>query len=150
MKEASIGGDESLIAHNQTAEMAKPGERPFHDPPPTIPPQLAPILMRRPLVVAAGRDNGLNPPAGQAGPQGIAVVAPSRNQAVRPLAGPSGLAWPPDGDRVERLLEEGNLRRGRRGQVCSQRSTRAIDQNHPLCALAPLGRADFGPPCSPG
>ena len=146
MKEASIGGDQSLIAHHQTAELAEPGDGPFHEPPPAIPPQLPAILMGGSLVVAAGRDNGLNPPAGQASPQGIAVVPPIRNQAGGPLPGPSRFARPPDGDRAERWLEEGNLRRGCRVQVYSQRSTRAIDQNHPLCALAPFGRADFGSP----
>src|SRR5919202_5435435 len=146
MKEASIGGDQSLIAHHKTAELAEPGDGPFHEPPPAIPPQLPAILMGGSLVVAAGRDNGLNPPPGQAGPQGIAVVAPIGDQTLGPLAGPSRLARPPDGDRVEGLLEERDLRRGCRVQVCSQRSTRAIDQHHPLCALAPFGRADFGPP----
>ena len=92
MKEARIGGDQPLIAHYQTAELAKPGDGPFDDPPPAIPPQLAPVLMGGSLVVTAGRDNGLNAPAGQAGPQGIAVIAPIRNQPLGPLARAS---WPP-------------------------------------------------------
>src|ERR687885_23741 len=123
MKEASIGGDQPLIAHHQTAELAKPGECPFHDPPPAIPPQLAPILMGGSLVVAAGRGNGRKTPAGPTRPPGVYIVPPIRNQAGGPLPGPSRFARPPDGDRAERWLEEGNLRRGCRVQVYSQRST---------------------------
>jgi AbrB family looped-hinge helix DNA binding protein len=48
-------------------------------------------------------------------------------QVSGPFVGPSGLPRPPGRDRVEGLLEEGNLRWGSRLQVCSQRSTRAID-----------------------
>lgn len=81
-------------------------------PPPAIPPQLPAVLMGRPPMSAAGRDHGLKPPASQAGPQGMAVRAPIRKQAVGPLAGPSGRARPPNGDGVERLLEEGDRRRG--------------------------------------
>jgi hypothetical protein len=146
MKEARIGGHQALIAHNQTAEMAKPGERPFHDPPPAIPPQLAPILMRGVFVVAASRDDRLDPPPGQPGPQRIAVIAPIRDQSLWSLAGSSRLSGAPNRDRVERPLEERDFRWGSCLQVCSQRSTRAIDQNHPLCALAPLGCPDLRAP----
>jgi hypothetical protein len=150
MKEASIGGDQSLIAHNQTADMAKPRERALDHPPPAIPPQLPAVLMGRPPLMAAGRDHGLNPPASQAGPQGIAVIAPIRNQAVGPLAGPPGLPGRPtaivSSVCSRRVTSTGDAA----SRDCSQRSTRAIDQNHPLGALAPLGLADFGPPCSPG
>ena len=68
---------------------------------------------------------------------GVAIVAAIGTQPLRPAA-----------DRLtrERLLKERDLRRGRRVQVGSRRSTRAIDQYHPLCALAALGRADFGVP----
>ena len=53
---------------------------------------------------------------------------------------------PGDFDGSEGLAEELDLRRGRRVQVCSQRSTRAIDQYHPLGSLAAFGLADFGAP----
>jgi hypothetical protein len=44
------------------------------------------------------------------------------------------------------LFEQLGLARTGRVQVCSQRSTRAIDQKHPLGALALLGRSDSGAP----
>jgi hypothetical protein len=113
---------------------------------PAIAVQPPPILMGRFLVVPPSRDDRLNPQPGQAGSQRVAVIASIRDQALGPLAGASGLPRPADRDRVERFLEAGDLHRGRRVQVCSQRSTRAIDQNQPLCTLAPLGLADLGPP----
>jgi len=39
-----------------------------------------------------------------------------------------------------------HFRRRGRVQVCSQRSTRAIDHHQPLCALAAFGLADFVAP----
>ena len=95
MKEASIGGDQSLIAHHQTAEMAKPRERALDNPPPAIPPQLPAVLMGRPPMIAAGRDNGLNPPASQAGPHGIAVLARSAIKRSGRLRGRPGLPGRP-------------------------------------------------------
>jgi hypothetical protein len=146
MKETRIGRDQAFIPHDQVAEMAEPRERALDDPPAPIAPQFPAILMRGVLVVAASRDNRLNPSTGQSSPQGIAVIPPIGDQPLGPLARPPRLPGPPDGDRVERRFEEGNLRWGSRLQVCSQRSTRAIDQNHPLCALAPLSLPDLGPP----
>jgi hypothetical protein len=146
MKEARVGCDEPLIAHHQTAEMAEPRERALDNPPPAIAPQFPAVLMRRMRVIPSRGDDGLNAPSGQPGTQGVAVIAPIGDQTLGPLPGPPGFARPPDRDRVERLFEEGDLRRGSRFQVCSQRSTRAIDQNHPLRALAPLGRPDLGAP----
>jgi hypothetical protein len=146
MEETSISRGQPLIAHDQAAEMAEPGEGPFHDPPPPIPPQFSAILMGGPLMVAAGRDNRLDTAPGQAGTQRIAVIPSIGNQPLRPFAGASGLARTANCDGVERPFEEGDFRRGRRVQVCSQRSTRAIDQNHPLGPLTPLGPPDLSPP----
>jgi hypothetical protein len=146
MKEASIGRDQSFIPHNQAAEKPKPGEGAFHNPPPAIAAQLPTVLMGRSLVVPASGDEGLNAPPGQAGAQRVTIIAPIRNQAVGSLARSPRLPWPADGDCLEGLFEQGDFRRGRRLQVCSQRSTRAIDQNQPLRPLAPLGLADFRSP----
>ena len=146
MEEASIGGDQSLIAHHQTTEMTKPGEGPFHDPPASVAAQFTPVLMGRMFVVAPGGDDRLNAPVGQPSAQRVAVIAPIRNQALRPYTGAPRLPRAADRDRVEGLLEERDLRRGRRVQVCSQRSTRAIDQYHPLGPLAAFRLPDFGPP----
>ena len=146
MKEACISGDQPLIAHDQAAEVPQPGECPFDDPPPPIPPQPAPILMRRALVGAPRGDNRVNAAPGQPRPQGITVVAPIGHQPLGPCAWASGLPRPADRDGVEGRFEERDLRRGSRRQVCSQRSTRTIDQNHPLCTLTTFRLANLGPP----
>jgi hypothetical protein len=130
--------------------MAKPRERALDDPPPATPPQFPAALMRRPLVVTPCRDHRVDAAPSQARPPRVAIVAALCNHAVGPLAGASRRPRPPDRGHVEGPLEEGNRRRGRRDQVCSPRSTRALDQNHPLRALAPLGGADFGAPLFAG
>ena len=146
MKEPAIGGHQSIIPDSQPAEIAQPANRAFHDPAAAVPAQPASILVGGPLVVDSSRNNGLNPASDQQSPSGIAVIGPVGNQPIRPLPRTSWPVWPCYRDRVERRLEEPDLRRGRRVQVCSQRSTRAIDQYHPLCALSPLGRPDFRAP----
>jgi hypothetical protein len=146
MKEACIGGDQTFIAHDQPAKMSQPGERPLDDPPPPVPPQLPSILMGRTLVVPPRWNDGLNAPTGQPGTQRVAVIPAVGNQPLGPLPGTSGLPWPADRDRLKGRLEERDFRRGCRLQVCSQRSTRAIDQNHPLRPLAAFRLADLGPP----
>src|SRR3712207_4486233 len=146
MKEASIGGDQPLIAHHEAPKMAQPRERALDDPPAAIPPQFPAVLMRCSLVVPPCRDNRVDAAPGQSGAQRVAVIPPIRNQPLGPLARASGLAGAPDRDGVERPLEERDFRRGRRLQVCSQRSTRAIDQNHPLGALTAFRLADLGAP----
>jgi hypothetical protein len=146
MKEAGIGDNQPLIPHHQAPKMTEPRKRPLHNPPPPIPSQLSAILMGRPLMITTGRDNRVDPAPGQASAQRIAIITAVGNQALGPLAGASGLAETPDRNRVEGLLEEGDFRRGSRLQVCSQRSTRAIDQNHPLRTLATFRFADLGAP----
>ena len=146
MEETGIDGDQPLIAYDEAPKMPQPGKRPLDNPPPSIPPQLPPILRGRMLVVAARRDDRLNTAPRQPGTERVAVIPPIGDQPFGALAGPPGFTRPPDGDRVEGFLEERDLCRGSRLQVCSHRSTRAIDQNHPLCALTTLGRANFRPP----
>jgi hypothetical protein len=121
MKEACIGGRQTLIADDEAPKVPQPGERPLHDPPPLIAPQLPPVLMGRAFVVPSRGDDRLDPPTGPPGAQRVAVIAPSRDQSFGVLPGAPRLAWPTDGNRVERRFEERNFCRGRRVQVCSQR-----------------------------
>jgi hypothetical protein len=150
MKEARIGRDQPLIADDEAPEVPQPGQGPFHNPTPSIPPQFPAILMGRVCVVPPRGDERLTTPPGQPGAQGMAVGAPIRNQVLGPLAGSAGFAGAADGDRLEGVRAEGDFRRGRRVPVCSQRSTRASDQNQPLGPLAPFRLADFGPSCLAG
>jgi hypothetical protein len=146
MKEPGIGRDQPFIADHEAPKVAQPGKRPLDNPPAAIASQLASILMGGMLMVPARWDDGFNAPPAQPSAQRVAVIAAIRDQAFRALARPPRLPGPADGDRFEGLFEEGDFRRGRRLQVCSQRSTRAIDQNPPLCTLAAFRLTDFCPP----
>src|SRR5262249_12381494 len=137
MKEAAVGREQAVIAHGEPAEVAEPREGAFHDPAPSKAPQASTVLVGGLRVVRPRRNDGLDVPPFQETAHGVAVVPAIADQA---------LGLPADRLTRERLLEERDLRRGRRVQVCSQRSTRAIDQYHPLGALAALGFADFGAP----
>jgi hypothetical protein len=137
MEEAAVGREQAVIAHRQPPEVAEPPDRALDDPAPAIASQASPILIGGLGVVGAGGNDGLDASVLEEAPDGIAVVAAIGDQA---------LGFPADRLAGERLLEERDLRRGRRVQVCSQRSTRAIDQYHPLRSLAALGGADFGAP----
>jgi hypothetical protein len=146
MKEACLGGKQAFIPHDEAPKGPQPGEGPFDDPAAPLPPQLAPILMRGVLVIAARRDHRLDAPASPARPQGMTIIALIRHQPLGALPRSPGLAGPPKGDGVEGLLEEGDFRRGRGVHVGSQRSPRAIAHHHPLRAFASLGLANLGPP----
>ncbi len=134
------------MSHQQPPAPAQPRERALHDPAPTIPPQLAAILMGRVRMVLQCRDDRLDPALRQACPQPIAVVTTVQHQPVRLRPRATRAMRPPYLDRGEGLLEELLLARTGRVQVCSQRSTRAIDQKHPLGTFALLGLADPGAP----
>src|SRR5438270_731076 len=146
MKEARVGFNQTLMPSDQAAEVTEPRERALHDPPPLVAAQFAPVLIRRLPVVAAGRDDRLNASPLQCLTQRVTVIAAVCNQPVRALVRSPRLTRPPDCNSVERLFQQLHFRRGSRVQECSQRSTRAIDQNHPLRALAALSLADFSAP----
>jgi len=141
MKEAAVGREQPVIAHREPAEVAEPADGAFHDPAAPIAAEAAAVPVRGLCIVPAGGDDGLNAPLLKEATDRIAVVTAVGDQPLGRAA-----------DRLarERLLGERDLRRGRRVQVCSQRSTRAIDQYLPLCALAPYGGADFGAPLFAG
>ena len=76
--------------------------------------------------------------------QGVAVVAPVGNDTQ------GSVSWAPPllrhGNVLERAFGQSHFRRAGRGQLASQRNTRAVDHHHPLCALAPLGFANSEAP----
>lgn len=134
------------MAHQQSPAPAQPGEGPLHDPAAAIAPKLATILMGRVRVILLRRDDRFDPALCQLRPQPVAVVAAVQHQPVRLRSRPPRPMRAPYLDRGDRLLEELRLARTGRVQVCSQRSTLAIDQKHPLGALALLGGSDSGAP----
>lgn len=146
MKKSRVTFDQAIVTGAKPAKPTNPSDGSFNNPTFSVTSQLSPILMCRLCVVPAGRDDRLNPPFYQHLSRLVAVITAVRNQSVWPLPRATWVMTFLDRDGIERLLKERDLRRGRRVQVCSQRSTRAIDQNHPLCALAPFGWAHSTPP----
>ena len=134
------------MTDQQTSAPAQPGERALDDPTMAVAPEFPPVLMRRVRVVLRRRDDRIDPSLRQPCPQPVAVVAAIQNQAIGLRSRPARAMRSSHPDRVDRLFEELDLARTGRAQVCSQRSTLAIDQKHPLGALALLGFADSGAP----
>jgi hypothetical protein len=146
MKKAGIRGEESLVTDDQAAKGSEPREGTLDDPAVTIAAQLAPILVGRVGVIGQGWNDRLNAPTGESSTERVRVIRSVRDQAIGTLPGSPRRVGTRDGDRGERAFEERDLVRRRRVQVCSQRSTCAIDHHHPLRALAPLGFPNRGPP----
>jgi len=146
MKKAAVNGKRAVIAHDQAAEVAQPGEGAFHGPPPPVSPECPTVLRRGPAPILAVRGDQLDAAPGQLLAQRITVVAPVGNQAFRLLPGTPGSMPPPYADCRERRLDELDLRRGRSVKVVSQRKTLAVDHHPPLRPLAPLGFSDSAAP----
>jgi hypothetical protein len=138
MEEPCVTVDVSVPSHGKSSEIPQPSNGSFHDPPSPVTSQFSSILIGGCFVVAAGRDNGLNMSFLEGFPNLVTVVPAVSDKSFWPSPRPSRTrTFHFDG--VERFLKERDLRRGRRVQVCSQRSTRAIDQYHPLCSLPAFG-----------
>ena len=135
-----------FVAHDQTTKVTQPGERPLNDPTMPVAAQPTTILMGRLWVVGSSRNDRLNAALDQRRTQRVTVVATICHQTVGSPPRPARAMSSGHGDRVQGGFEQFHFRRRRRVQVNSQRSTRAIDHHHPLCALAAFGLADFSPP----
>lgn len=94
--------------------------------------------MRRLFVVRPCRNDRFNPALDQLISKRVAVIASICNQPLGLLVRHA--------NRIQRMRDQFHFRRRGRVQVCSQRSTRAIDHHQPLCALAAFGLADFVAP----
>lgn len=137
MKKAPIYSQFAVITNHQAAEKTKPRDGTFDFPATPIAAQLATVRKRSVLLIAPIRRNQLHPQPSQSPPQGIAVIGLIGDHPWRALARPTPRTW------NLHLLERGF---GQRGfvpgcnfQENSQRNTLAINHQHPLGALAPLG-----------
>ena len=146
MKERPINRQRAIVADDQAAEVAEPGEGAFHGPAPPVSPERPAVLGRRLAPILAVRGDQLDAAPGQLLAQRVAVVATISDDPFRFLPRTAGPMRPPYPDRGERRLDEFDLRRGRSVKVVSQRNTRAVDHHHPFCPLAPLGFADSAAP----
>jgi len=146
MSECLVDGERSIIAHDESPEVAEPSDAALHDPALLVASQHAPVLGRGSVAVRAVRGNQDHAASVQSLAQRITVVAlvgdhPRGLLSWVPAAVPS-----PDSDRLERFFRQPDFRRGSRVKSDSQRNTAAVDHHHPLRPLAPLGFADGGAP----
>ena len=138
------------MSHQQATKPSDAGEDPLDDPAPAISAQFSTILMGGIHMLALRRNDRLDASVAQPATQRAAVVPSVGDQPVGIPARWPRMMGSRHRNGGERLLEEADLRRGRRVQVYSQRSTRAIDQKHPLRTLPSLGLPDLEPPSFAG
>jgi hypothetical protein len=146
MEEAGVNLNQPLMTYYKSAEVPQPGKCTFNNPSPLVPTQLAPILVSGSLVVTPSRDDRLNTTSPKYFTKRVRVIASICYKPLRISTRSTRSVSSPHSYSTYHMSEQLHLRGGCRVQVCSQRSTRAIDQNHPLCALATLSLADFVPP----
>ena len=137
MKERGIYNQGSVVSDHQMPEAADPCKEPFNLPAFLIPSQLPPIIKDMHSVLA-GRDNQIDPALPHPLPQRTAVIPLVRNYPLRLLLGTTS-ALPGNPDALQRLFRERDFRRGRRYNPDAERYPLAVDHNHPLRTLAPLG-----------
>ncbi len=89
-------------------------------------------------------------PSDQNSAQGVGIIGAVSHQPLWGLAGASRVMGASDDDSVQGALQQRHLLGRGRVQIYSQRSARAIDQNHPLRALAALDLPDVSAPFWPG
>ena len=146
MKERSVDGERTVIAHNESAEVAEPGDAALDDPTLLVAAQDTPVLRSGAASVGTVRGNQSDAAAPQSLAQRVAVVALVGDHSLGLLSRPPAAVPPPDPDRLERFFRQPDFRRRCSVKSDSQRNTAAVDHHHPLRPLAPLGLADSGAP----
>ncbi len=145
MKESAVDAENAVLAHQQAAKVLQPSERAFHLPAFFVATQLAAILPPPPFSVSAMRHQQFNPAPLQALAQRVGIVSPVRDDApwlaARTTSSPARNSY-----LRERAFRECDLCRRSARQLRSQWNPLAIDQYHPLRALAPLGFANSSAP----
>jgi len=145
MKKAGITFDFSVPSHGKSSEVPQPSDWSFYNPSSPVSPQLSSILIGSSFVIATGRDDRFDSSFLECFSNFVTVVTSISNKPFRSTSWSSRTrTFYFDG--FECFFKELDLRRGRRVQVCSQRSTRAIDQYHPLCSLPTFGLTPTGSP----
>lgn len=137
MKKAPIYSQFAVITNHQAAEKTQPREGSFDFPASPVATQLATVRIRPVLLIPPIRCNQFDPQPFQSPPQGIAVISFIGDHPWRTLARSAPGTW------NLYLLERGFGQRrfvlGCNFQENSERNTLAINHQHPLGALAPLG-----------
>ena len=140
MEERLVNTDFMFVSNDQSAEVAHPGNAPFHLPAALVSPQLPSILRRRLATVRLVRTNQVNASLLQSFSQRIGVGGLIINQPGRILAGPA--MSPRDRHTLQCRFDQRRFMRGRTGKLNSQRNTLAACHHHPLRTLAAFGLSD--------
>ncbi len=146
MKEGFINGDGTVIADDQAAEIAEPGQGSFHLPATPVTAQRPSLLRARLAAIPAVRCDPFASSGRQPFAQWVAVVSAIGYHPLGFLARPPSAMSPGHADRRECFFHEPDFLRGRRVKLLCQRNTLAVDHHHPLRALAALGFSDFRAP----
>jgi len=146
MKESFINGDRTIIANDQSAKVAEPGQRAFHFPAPSVAAQGPAVLPTRLSAVPAMRCDQLDASCRQPLAEWVAIIGAIGDHPLGFLAWPPTAPLPRYPDRSKRFFRQPRFVRGCRVKLLSQRKTLAVDHHHPLRALAPLGFSDFRAP----
>ena len=145
MKERTVNDNISILTNNQSPIVPEPSERAFNLPSALVTPHFAPVMILAIFVIAPIRADQFDSTLGQTFTKPVAVVALIGNEPLGIFPRPTA-SFTRNRYRCKCSVDEFYFRRGRRVQVVSQRNTLAVDHHHPLCALAPAGFADAGPP----
>jgi hypothetical protein len=146
MEEAGVSLNQPLVTYYESAELTQPSEGALNYPPPPVPTQLAPILISGSLIATSGWDDWLDTTPFECLAKWVGVITPIRYEPLRALARSPRSVSAPHCYSPECVPQQLHPRWGCRVQVRSQRSARAINQNHPLRALAAFGFADSRAP----
>lgn len=125
------------MPHDQVPKTIHPGKGTFNLPAFPISPKLAAIGRDWKSILFRGNDQ-FDPPLRQPVPERSAEISLVRNHPLRLLFG-TATTRAGNSDRTQRFFRERDFRRGRRYNADAERYPLAVDHNHPLRALAPLG-----------
>ena len=145
MEERAIHLDLMVITHDQSAEVAQPGEGAFDFPSSFVSSKFATVLGFRFFATASMRADQLDATLAKSLSQGVGVGRAIVDQTLGILlrSTESG-TW--HGDLFEGRFDQRDFVGRCRVQVDSKRNTFAVDHHHPLRALAAFGFADAQAP----
>ena len=132
------------MTNQQPAKLSKPGVGALDDPAALVSSEFAAVLVASEFAVLSVRDDPLDAAFLQPLAQRVGVVGAVGDHPFRLLPGTA--SGPGDADFGERGLRKTSFSRRGTFEPNSQWKTAAVDQYHPLRALAPLGFSHRGAP----
>ena len=132
------------MANKESAELTEPCVGALDDPAALVSSELAAVLVASEFAVLSVRDDPLDAAFLQPLAQRVGVVGAVGDHPFRLLPGTA--SGPGDADFGERGLRKTSFSRRGTFEPNSQWKTAAVDQYHPLRALAPLGFANSSAP----